>query len=70
MAVDYSVIEVGGAFVVEEKNTGHIIEAFDNYNEAKKYMKFLNLGGGFSGWTPNFIVYNITSALNKISKNM
>jgi hypothetical protein len=63
MAVDYKIVEIGGSFVIEEKNTGHLIRAFDNYNEAKKYMKFLNLGGAFSGWTPTFI-------LNNSSKNM
>jgi hypothetical protein len=63
MAMNYKVIEIGGAFVVEEKETNQIIETFDEYSEAKKYMKFLNLGGGFDGFTPSFI-------LNNSSKNM
>jgi len=70
MAVDYKVIEIGGSYCVQENATGHIIKAFDKNDEAKKYMKFLNLGGGFSGWTPQFIVSNSSSALNKNSKNM
>jgi hypothetical protein len=70
MAVDYKVVEISGSYCVQENATGHVINQFNNIGEAKKYMKFLNLGGGFSGWTPNFIVSKSTSALNKNSKNM
>jgi hypothetical protein len=63
MALDYTVIENKGQFLVQEKATGYTIKSFNYRDDAKKYMKFLNLGGGFSGWTPSFI-------LNKSSKNM
>lgn len=63
MALDYKVVEKENKFMVEEKATGHTVKSFKNKEEAKKYMKFLNLGGGFSGWTPSFI-------LNKNSRNM
>lgn len=63
MALDYKVIEKDGKFCIEERATEYIIKTFKNKDEAKKYMKFLNLGGGFAGFTPSFI-------LNKSSKNM
>ena len=63
MAMNYKVVEVNGTFVVEEKATKQIIETFEEYTDAKKYMKFLNLGGAFDGFTPSFI-------LNNTSKNM
>lgn len=63
MAMNYKVVEIGGVFAVEEKSTQQIIETFEDYTDAKKYMKFLNLGGAFDGFTPSFI-------LNNTSKNM
>lgn len=70
MAVNYKVTEIGGAYVVEEKATGYIIKAFDQHTEAKKMMKFLNLGGGFDGFTPEFMVRKVNPTLNTTSKNM
>jgi len=70
MAVDYKVIENDGFYCVQEKSTGHLIQEFNRIEDAKKLMKHLNLGGGFSGWTPEFIVRKTSSALNKSSKNM
>ena len=63
MAVDYKVIEKDGKFHIEERATEYIIRSFNTREDAKKYMKFLNLGGGFAGFTPSFI-------LNNTSKNM
>jgi len=63
MALDYKIIEKDGKFHIEEKATEHIIKTFDTREEAKKVMKFLNLGGGFAGFTPSFV-------LNNVSKNM
>ena len=70
MAVDYKVIKIGETHCVEEKNTGYIIKSFDNQSDAKKYMKFLNLGGGFSGFTPEFMIRKPQPILNKNSENM
>lgn len=50
-------------FHIKETATDLIIESFSEQSEAKKYMKFLNLGGAFDGFTPSFI-------LNNTSKNM
>jgi len=55
MAVNYSTIEVGGSYVVEEKQTGHYVYFADTKEQARKMMKHLNLGGGFDGHTPAFV---------------
>lgn len=56
MSVDYKVVEKDGKFCVKEQATDYIIKTFDSREEAKKVMKFLNLGGGFAGFSPNFFV--------------
>lgn len=61
--MNYKVVDTKNGFKVEEKATGYTVRMFDTKDQAKKYMKFLNLGGGFDGWTPQFI-------LNNSSKNM
>lgn len=70
MALDYKVTKVGETYCVEEKETGYHIKTFNNESEAKKMMKFLNLGGGFAGFTPEFMVRKTSEMLNKSSKNM
>ena len=59
MALDYKVTKFGDSYVVEERSTGYHIKSFTDQNEAKKYMKFLNLGGAFSGFTPEFMVRKV-----------
>lgn len=70
MALDYKITKVGETYCVEENSTGYHIREFDNQNDAKKMMKFLNLGGGFAGFTPEFMVRKVQPTLNKSSKNM
>lgn len=70
MAVNYSTIEVGRSYVVEEKQTGHYVYVADTKEQARKMMKHLNLGGGFDGFSPRFVVDGLNSKLNKDSKNM
>lgn len=43
-------------YYVKEEATGQIIESFKVFNEARSFMKHLNLGGGFDGFTPSFMV--------------
>jgi hypothetical protein len=70
MATNYQVSEIAGAYAVMEKHTEQIIEVYFDQQEAKKYMKFLNLGGAFDGLTPNFMLRKPLSSINKTSKNM
>lgn len=70
MALDYKVVKVGESYCVQEKATGYYVHTYDNQADAKKTMKFLNLGGGFSGFTPEFMIRKPLPLLNKNSKNM
>jgi hypothetical protein len=42
-------------FNVIETATSQIIKSFEDQKEAKDYMRFLNLGGAFDGFTPSFL---------------
>jgi hypothetical protein len=46
--------------VTEVRSTGEerIIKTFNDKDEAKKFRRFLNLGGGFDNWTPDFFLVN------------
>jgi len=55
MAFDYKIIENNGVFCVWEIPTEQTIKTFMDRKEAKKFLRHLNLGGGFSGWTPTFL---------------
>lgn len=41
---------------VLETSTEQVVASYSEYNEARKFMRFLNLGGGFDGWTPSFFL--------------
>ena len=70
MAVNYSIIDINGTYFVEEKQTGYHVYSSKTREEAKKVMKHLNLGGGFDGFSPGFVVNGLISTLNNNSKNM
>lgn len=70
MAVNYKVVETAGEFAVIENRTGHVIRKYSSHPEAKKMMKHLNLGGGFDGFSPNFLFNDPKTLLNSISENM
>jgi len=46
---------------VLEETTGQVIKSFagDRFAEARAFMRHLNLGGGFDGWTPTFLLKKI-----------
>jgi hypothetical protein len=46
---------------VLEETTGQVIKSFagDRFSEARAFMRHLNLGGGFDGWTPSFLLKKI-----------
>lgn len=47
-------------FDVYEVPTEQVIKRFNDPKEAKKFMRHLNLGGGFDGWTPTFFMTPVT----------
>ena len=50
---------------VFEETTNQVIKSFpgDKFSEARAFMRHLNLGGGFDGWTPSFLVKNISNTI-------
>ena len=48
---------------VVEKTTGQVIKSFagDKFLEARSFMRHLNLGGGFDGCTPSFLLKKIST---------
>lgn len=72
--MNYEIIETGvvndRAFHVFEKNTNQRIKTFKKKIDAKLFMRHLNLGGCFDGWTPAFMLVNFSHLLNNDSKNM
>ena len=49
---------------VLEETTSQVIKSFpgDKFLEARSFMRHLNLGGGFDGWTPSFLLKKIKNA--------
>lgn len=73
--MNYEIIETGvvkdRAFHVYEKPTNQYIKSFNKNIDAKMFMRHLNLGGGFDGWTPTFMLVNFSHLLNNDNnKNM
>ena len=51
------------SFEVVETSTEQVVKTFITSKDAKKFMRSLNLGGGFDGWTPTFFLKKLN--LNK-----
>jgi hypothetical protein len=51
----YFVVKDNESFNVYEKGTNNFIKTFSNHSDARKLKDHLNFGGGFDGWTPNFV---------------
>jgi hypothetical protein len=54
--VNYKIEKEDKQYKVVETATGYVIFTYTTQAEAKKMMKHLNLGGGFDGWSPAFIL--------------
>ena len=50
-----------------ETTTDQVIMSFpgDKFLEARAFMRHLNLGGAFDGWTPSFLLKKLTDAKKK-----
>jgi hypothetical protein len=53
--MNYKIVEAAGKYAVLEKPTDKQIRQFDNRDEARSFLRHLNFGGGFDGWTPAFM---------------
>jgi hypothetical protein len=54
--MNYKIIEKAGKFSVMEKPTEQSVGKFENREEAREFLRHLNFGGGFDGWTPTFMM--------------
>jgi uncharacterized FlaG/YvyC family protein len=56
---------------VLETTTNQVIKSFpgDKFLEARKFMRHLNLGGGFDGFTPSFLLKNIKIPAEKFASS-
>jgi hypothetical protein len=52
---------------VFEETTNQVIKSFpgDQFSEARAFMRHLNLGGGFDGFSPTFFLRSMKSYINK-----
>ena len=46
-------------FKVLETKTEQVLGTFQDPKEARQLLRHLNLGGGFDGWTPSFLLKQI-----------
>ena len=65
--MNYNLVEGkdNSIYDVLEETTNQVIKSFpgDKFSEARAFMRHLNLGGGFDGWTPSFLVKNISNTI-------
>jgi hypothetical protein len=57
--MNYDISRTNKIFNVIEKQTGHCIKSFETQKKAFEYCCFLNAGGGFDGFTPEFFIKNV-----------
>ena len=60
-------IDVNGVWKIIETPTEHTIAEFKSKDEAKKYMRNLNFGAVFDGWTPAFFLKNLNNFHEKLT---
>jgi hypothetical protein len=68
--MNYRINSKKNIFEVYETATEQVIKSFSDAKEAKKFMKSLNLGSGFDGWTPSFVLKDFSEYINKRRRNM
>lgn len=64
--MNYKIFSNETKHTVVETTTMQEIRVFQEKDEAKNLMRFLNLGGAFDGWTPRFILKNIIFPEEKV----
>jgi hypothetical protein len=67
MAFNYKMTEmVGneGVYSIYEVPTEQVIKTFNDKKEARAFLRHLNLGGGFDGWSPSFFLREVKTNSN------
>lgn len=68
---NYKVISLNKSeYNILEKQTDQIIDTFQKRCDARKMAKHLNLGGGFDGASPPFILRKMEPYINTIYENV
>jgi hypothetical protein len=63
--VNYKIKVTEKGVGVIETSTNQIIREFKGIDKARKFLRHLNLGGGFDGWTPSFLLRDFSKYINK-----
>jgi hypothetical protein len=58
--MNYKITNTAGNYSIHETQTEQIIKSFQSKDEAKKFLRHLNFGGSFDGWTPSFMLKKIS----------
>lgn len=64
--MNYKIISTSELYQILETATDQVIESFPTKEEARKMLRHFNLGGGFDGYTPTFMVKNCSKLLQKL----
>jgi hypothetical protein len=68
--MNYKIITENNTYSVFENATDQIIKSFPDRNDAKNFMRKLNLGCFFDGWTPTFFMVSVADKLPENKKNI
>lgn len=63
--INYKIVKDNKKFLIKELKTDKFVILANNEHEAKKWVQHLNMGGGFDGETPNFIINSINPLQRK-----
>ena len=66
--MNYKIMNDTGVFKVVETATAQTIRSFTQQSEAKKFLRHLNFGGGFDGWSPSFLFRDVSTCINTSRK--
>jgi hypothetical protein len=64
----YKMLNDLGSYKVFETTTEQTVGRFSTELEARKFLRHLNFGGGFDGWTPNFFLRDLSTYINNTRK--
>jgi len=66
--MNYKMFNDLGSYKVLETTTEQTVGLFSTEIEARKFLRHLNFGGGFDGWTPSFFLRDLSTYINKPRK--
>ena len=66
--MNYKMLNDLGKYKVLEVATEQSVGIFETQTEARKFLRHLNLGGGFDGWSPSFMLRDMSTYINRSRK--